>query len=190
MRSPLSMRLPRSVRFLSVAAMLGLTVIGAVAFVAYSGRLDAPGPVMGAREGSPRAAARRLDRLGQTIPGNEGESPDGPGGRDAQHFAALAYPADDVRLDWLAAARESFGELRARGVGAGKTAPDQWFHMGPTSAVYQSTPLRFSYVPSQVRVVWPRDGDGDCAHLRPRQLPDLGRGGGRWRLAHGKRAGR
>lgn len=95
------------------------------------------------------AIKRRQMQLRQAMPGYEGHSSEGPGGYDAQRWDARAYPLDSIALDQLAGAREAAAAIRARGVGSGKNVPGAWFHMGPTSAVYQSTFYRFSYVPSQ-----------------------------------------
>lgn len=131
-------------------ALLALTVSGVVFVAGVSDRVErSSATLVAGREGLPPAVARRIDQLQQSIPGNEGESPDGPGGYDEQRFMALAYPDVDVPLERITAAREAFAAIRSNGVGSGKTVPGAWFLMGPTSATYQSTPYRFSYVPSQ-----------------------------------------
>jgi hypothetical protein len=170
--------------FLLLVLLLLLTAFASISFVAGLSRSAVlrQGPTL-ARESVPPAVARRLDLLERTMPGNEGMSPEGPGGYDEQRWDARAYPREDIPLEYLDNARSAAAAIRTRGVGSGKNVPGAWFLMGPTSAVYQSTPYRFSYVPSQYEssgrvtaiAIAPACSPGNC------RLWVAAAGGGVWR---------
>lgn len=134
--------------------------------------------------GRSTAFGRHLDLLTRAIPGNGGESVEGPGGGAEERFDQRAYPAEDIPVEWLDAASAAFEAVQARGVGAGKNSTDTWFSLGPTSAVYQETRFRRgSYVPSRYvsagRVTTMAIGH-ECTITRCR-LWMAAAGGGVWR---------
>ena len=132
-------------RFATIALCLsGITAI--LLDVPFSIARAAP-DVSAVRQGASRRPAGvndRLSRLRQAIPGNGGEF--GPGFSDHK-FWARAYPDADIPLERLTGARQAFEALQARGFGPGGAAG--WEFLGPTTAAYQQTQFRFSYVPSQ-----------------------------------------
>ncbi len=86
-------------------------------------------------DGRPAALARHLDSLKQTIPGNLGESPDGPGSAADQEFFQRAYPDADIPLANIQAARNAAAAIAARGFPTGKGRPGTWVTVGPSDAL-------------------------------------------------------
>src|SRR5262245_34499784 len=84
-------------------------------------------------ENMPRALARHLEELQKTIPGNGGESGDGPGGYAAQKLATMAYPKTDIHLTQVVGARTSFQQIRDRSNKNPNGGP-AWTSYGPTAA--------------------------------------------------------
>ena len=170
--------------FAAIAACLsGITVV--LAGVAFSVARMAP-DITAVRHGTSRRPAgvdERLGRLRQALPGLGGEF--GGGGYSDEKFGARAYPDDDIPLERLTNARRAFEELEARGSGSG--GPSGWEFLGPTSAVYQQTFYRFSYVPSQVPSIRTHNRHGDRADVPARRLSHLDRRRGWWRVAHRQR---
>ena len=101
-------------------------------------------------KGRPKALARHLEKLRQTVPGNGGESAEGPGSAEEQAFAARAYPLADIPLTHFAAARSANARAVGRGFPKGKGQPGTWVTVGPSHALYPATPFRSSssYVPA------------------------------------------
>jgi hypothetical protein len=97
----------------------------------------------------PPALAGQMKRL-QAIPGNLGESREGPGSADAEEFLARAYPDTDIPLARLQSARLAGRRLKNKGFPTGKGRPGSWVTVGPSNALYPSTPFRNSsgYVPN------------------------------------------
>lgn len=132
---------------LTIASVIAGAVIGI--FVQSGSRAASVSPT--SREGFPSALARHLETLGQAIPGNGGESSEGPGGADAAYLQALAYPDTDIPLARLEVERLSAQAVKGRGFPSGKGKPGVWVSVGPKNAVYPFTELRNigSYVPNQ-----------------------------------------
>jgi hypothetical protein len=110
--------------------------------------------VPGKAEGDvPAALARHLEALKESIPGNGGEpaqtESNGPTTSGLQDFAELAYPAKDVSLAKIQAARQAFASARLRSVEHNRRS--RWEQVGPDTALYQLTELRKArdYVPNQ-----------------------------------------
>src|SRR4029453_4674246 len=61
----------------------------------------------------PPALARRLERF-KTLPGAGGESADGRDSAEAEKFFALAFPANDIALANLEAARAAAARLKGK----------------------------------------------------------------------------
>ncbi len=101
-------------------------------------------------KGRPRALARHLEKLRETIPGNGGESAEGPGSAEEAAFAARAYPLEDIPLSRFEAARSANARLVGRGFPQGKGQPGTWVSVGPSHALYPASPFRSSgsYVPA------------------------------------------
>lgn len=97
----------------------------------------------------PPALGAHMERLMQTLPGNGGESREGPGAGADAHFAALAYPDVDVPLARLDEARRAFRRVMGKGFGRGGRR-ESWVSVGPSQALYPFTSLRnsASYVPN------------------------------------------
>jgi hypothetical protein len=98
----------------------------------------------------PAALAGHLKHL-QTIPGNLGESAEGPGSAEAEEFLSLAYPDTDIPLARLDAARAAASRLRGTNFPAGKGRDGTWVSVGPSQALYPATIFRSSsgYVPNR-----------------------------------------
>lgn len=99
----------------------------------------------------PPALGRHMERLMQALPGNGGESREGPGVAAAEHFAALAYPDVDVPLARLQRARQAFERVRDKGWGRSRRRGETWVSVGPSQALYPFTDLRNAdgYVPNE-----------------------------------------
>ncbi len=139
-----------------------LLTLGVVATLAMTGA-RAPQSRVGIKEAKaegnmPPAVGRHMEELMRTIPGNGGESREGPGAADEEHFLALAYPDTDIPLARLHESHESFKRVKVKGFPKGKRKPGTWVSVGPTEALYPFTELRSSssYVPNAVFRGWPR----------------------------------
>jgi len=97
----------------------------------------------------PSALARHMERF-EAIPGNGGESAEGPGGAELDKFLAKAYPDTDIPLANLEAARSAAARLRGKNFPTGRGKPGTWVTVGPSDALYPKTDLRnvTSYVPA------------------------------------------
>lgn len=97
----------------------------------------------------PPALGAHMERLMKTLPGNGGESREGPGAGGDAHFESLAYPDVDVPLVRLDEARRAFRRVLGKGFGRGGRR-DGWVSVGPSQALYPFTDLRNStnYVPN------------------------------------------
>lgn len=135
-----------------IAAGTAVLAVAGIALLAAGRPKPAPQRTLvfePASNAKPRASQRLAD-LGRAVPGNGGEAPSGRSTWADDRFARLAYPADDIELEWLESARAGYADVARRGVGQGKNSTGTWFSLGPTSAVYQETPYRrFTYVPSR-----------------------------------------
>lgn len=99
----------------------------------------------------PPALGEHMERLMQALPGNGGESREGPGVAAEEHFLALAYPDVDVPLSRLQRAHEAFARVRDKGFARSRRRGETWVSVGPTQALYPFTELRNadSYVPNE-----------------------------------------
>lgn len=169
---------------LCITVLLTVVVAGAVLFTARSTSKLAPLGQLSMERNMPAALARHMERL-QTIPGNGGESAEGPGGRDADKFFEMAYPDTDIPLERFEAARAAAAALLAKGFPTGKGQPGTWVTYGPSNALYPATIFRssFSYVPARyvaggratALAIDPNCRIGDC------RLWVFAAGGGIWR---------
>jgi len=102
-------------------------------------------------DGVPLARARHVEKLAKAIPGNGGESPNGPAGAAEDAFQQRAFPDTDIPLERLLAARSAAANLKSRNFPTGKGRPGTWVTVGPSEAIYPLTPLRTSsiYVPNK-----------------------------------------
>jgi hypothetical protein len=144
------MQRKRLVRRLLVVGCIALVAIGTV----VAGHLKAEPAAVGGSDSlaaeMPTALGQHLDGLRQSIPGNGGESAEGPGSPEADKYAAMAYPADAVSLQQYAAARSAFSTATGRNFAKGKGKKGAWVSVGPSQALYPATPFRnsFLYVPN------------------------------------------
>ena len=177
-------QLRRHGRFvLEFALPLVMLVSAAVVYVAS---LDKLGPssfrLVPREEGESREAGLPLmAKSARAMPDSRIEG-DRMGYPD-DHLSRLAYPADDVRLEWLTEARNAFGEL-AQSSAAEANGTASWTSLGPESAVYQESQFRrFFYNPSRyvssgrvtALAIAPRCTVNDC------RLWVAAAGGGIWR---------
>ncbi|HEV2033943.1 MAG TPA: sialidase family protein, partial [Candidatus Dormibacteraeota bacterium] len=73
------------------------------------------------------------DKLRAALPGNGGESKEGPGSAEAAALAALAYPDTDIPLERLVTERQDGERVKGRLPRGGS---DGWNSVGPSNAVY------------------------------------------------------
>jgi hypothetical protein len=135
-------------------------------------------------EGLPPALARRMERL-KSLPGADGDAPDGRFAADAEKFLSLAYPADDIALENLNAARAAGARIKGKDFPSGKGRKGTWISVGPSHALYPATIFRssFSYVPARYMSggrVTALAIDPNCA-LGNCRLWIFSAGGGIWR---------
>ncbi|HET8651694.1 MAG TPA: sialidase family protein [Gaiellaceae bacterium] len=99
----------------------------------------------------PNALAAHLADLKEAVPGNEGMSPEGPGGAAAAAFDQRAYPDTTISLGEMERARDAFAAVRSRQSSAGVTATGNWVLVGPSRALYPSSSFLNSlgYVPNE-----------------------------------------
>ncbi|MEZ5289450.1 MAG: sialidase family protein [Vicinamibacterales bacterium] len=99
----------------------------------------------------PPALGQHIERLSRALPGNSGESREGPGAYGDAHFEALAYPDTDIPLVRLNETRRAFGRVLGRGYGRGGRRGDAWVSVGPSEALYPASDFRnsSSYVPAE-----------------------------------------
>ena len=95
---------------------------------------------------APTSAHR--ERLKQLVPGFQGEG--GPWTGAEQDFLARAYPGETISVEQMDAARAAFAAAQGRPFPTGKGRKGTWVTVGPSEALYPSTPFRssFSYVPA------------------------------------------
>jgi hypothetical protein len=132
----------------------------------------------------PVAIAKHMKRL-QSLPGLEGEHPEGPGSAEAEEFLSRAYPNDDIPLAYLDAARSAAARLKGKGFPRGRGRTGTWVTVGPSEALYPATIFRssFGYVPnryvaggrSTALAIDPNCSPGHC------RLWIFAAGGGVWR---------
>src|SRR6266511_39670 len=118
--------------------LIALAVVaGATALVAASAREPAP-----LAKGEAGALSPALE---------PGDSDEGPADADAAKLAQLAYPAADIPLAQLNAARVAFTKAEKKGFPKGKGKPGTWLSVGPNQAEYPLTEFRnlTSYVPNR-----------------------------------------
>ncbi|HEX2454551.1 MAG TPA: sialidase family protein, partial [Vicinamibacterales bacterium] len=178
-------QLRRHGRFvLGFALPLMMLVSAAVVYVAS---VDKLGPssfrLVPREEGeSGKAGSPLMSRSARAMPDSRIEG-DRMGYPD-DHLSRLAYPADDVRLEWIADARNAFGELAQSSAAEVANGIASWTSLGPESAVYQETQFRrFYYNPSRyvssgrvtALAIAPRCTVNDC------RLWVAAAGGGIWR---------
>ncbi|HKW60798.1 MAG TPA: sialidase family protein [Candidatus Dormibacteraeota bacterium] len=130
----------------------------------------------------PPALARHLDELGREIPGNGGESGEGPGGADFSKLQSLAFPDTDIPLPRLTAEQAASDDAQ----GQQPVRPtSRWVSVGPSRAIYPFFGPRdiTVYVPN----VYAAASRIDAMALAPRCVPGDCRlwigpaGGGIWR---------
>ena len=98
---------------------------------------------------TPPALARHLATL-RALPGNGGESAEGPGGADAAALQALAYPDSDIPLARLETERLAAKAVKSRGFTSGRGRTGTWVSVGPKNALYPLFGMRdlTQYVPN------------------------------------------
>ena len=98
---------------------------------------------------TPPALARHLATL-RALPGNGGESAEGPGGADAAALQALAYPDSDIPLARLETERLAAKAVKSRGFTSGRGRTGTWVSVGPKNALYPFFGMRdlTQYVPN------------------------------------------
>jgi hypothetical protein len=90
-----------------------------------------------------------LDQLRAAAP--QGKTEVGPESAAEAEFSARAYPNDTISLEQQTAASAAFEATKGRSFPRGKGRPGTWVTVGPSEALYPSTPFRdsFGYVPNR-----------------------------------------
>lgn len=132
---------------LALSALLGAGVVAGVAMTGSAVPAPAQAAV-GDGEG-PAALSRHMEKLRQAVPGNGGESREGPGSAADDDFAAKAYPAKTISVAKAEASRKAFKNVQKR-FPKGKNRKGTWVTVGPSEALYPFTEFRNSgnYVPN------------------------------------------
>ena len=98
----------------------------------------------------PLALGEHLERLKESVPGNGGESEEGPGSAAEAEFLERAYPGTTISVGKYQGSAQSFSAAASRQ--RGKAAPSgSWTPVGPRNALYPFTRFRnsSSYVPNR-----------------------------------------
>lgn len=135
--------------FSLIAAGLAVAIVVPLAYVSFVDQ-SPDAAAMRLEKGRPAALSQHLERLAQTVPGNGGENPEGPGSADEVAFLQRAYPDTDIPLANIEAARAAYDSIIGRGFPQGKGRPGTWVSVGPKLALYPATIFRssYSYVPA------------------------------------------
>ncbi|UCC64117.1 MAG: exo-alpha-sialidase, partial [Anaerolineae bacterium] len=98
----------------------------------------------------PPALGQHLEKLREAIPGNGGESEEGPASAAEAEFVSRAYPNGTISVAQMDAARQAFTNIKGRPFPRGKGRPGIWVSAGPSQALYPFTEFRgsFNYVPN------------------------------------------
>jgi hypothetical protein len=131
-----------------LGAMLLMIVVALVATVMLRPTSDARENPR-SDETRPPALARHLERV-QTLPANGGELIGGPSSAAEDNFFQRAFPADDIPLDRIVAARAAFKAQSGR-FPSGRGRPGTWVTVGPSNAIYPFFEFRTSslYIPNE-----------------------------------------
>ncbi len=133
----------------------------------------------------PTALGAHLEHLKEAIPGNGGESEEGPSSAAEAEFLQRAYPRDTITLGQAQGSQAAFSRATTRFDKAAPGASAVWKSVGPSRALYPFTRLRNSsnYVPNRYIAggrmtdvaIAPTCSPGDC------RLWVTPAGGGIWR---------
>ncbi|MFE0588885.1 WD40/YVTN/BNR-like repeat-containing protein [Micromonospora echinospora] len=165
---------------LAVAALVATTGAAGI-HLAGAEVAPAAAPVGGEMPG--RLGAH-LQRLHQSVPGNTGMAPEGPGYAAQQEFLERAYPAAGITVAQMDRSRDAYAKAERRG-GAARGGPtSRWTNIGPSEALYPFTEFRnaWNYVPNEYVAggrVTSIDIAGDCKPLLCRAYATPA-GGGVW----------
>jgi hypothetical protein len=176
-----------SKRFALFRMLIAIALIATVAGVALSfepvRELAALENENGAvAEEGPAALARHLEKIRETVPGNGGESGEGPGAAADYEFLERAYPDTTIPLSRIEKARGDYNKRKLKG-NPGQAKKGVWQPVGPSIARYQRTEYRTGYVPNEyiaggrttALVIAPNCVPGNC------RLWIAASGGGIWR---------
>lgn len=99
----------------------------------------------------PAGLAAHLPQLLQSIPGDGGMAPEGPGSAADQAFEQDAYPTGTVSIAQVDRAKAAFQAAASRVAPDGRALADTWDMAGPSRALYPFTEFRdaFNYVPNE-----------------------------------------
>jgi hypothetical protein len=138
----------RRKRFAILSGILALLLIMASAgYVWYEREME---EAEQAEPEFPPALGRHLERLKEAVPGNGGESNEGPWSAAEAEFLARAYPSDTISVAAMDAARTAFSNASGRPFPRGRGRPGTWVTVGPSQALYPFTEFRNAgnYVPN------------------------------------------
>ncbi|NJP34042.1 exo-alpha-sialidase [Micromonospora thermarum] len=160
---------------LAVAALVATTGAAGIHFTGA----EVPAAAAAGDGEMPSALGAHLERLRQAAPGNDGMSPDGPGGAAQQEFMERAYPANDISIAEVDRAKAAYAAAEKRFRGS-----QSWTSVGPSEALYPFTEFRnaFNYVPNEYVAggrVTSLDISPDCNQLLCRAYATPA-GGGVW----------
>ena len=138
-------------RFTLFRILIAIALIAGVAGVAFSfepvREMIALEGETGEEEG-PVALSKHLEKIREAVPGNGGESTEGPGFAADYAFFQRAYPDTSIPLTRIEKARGDFNKKKIKG-NPGQAKKGVWQPVGPSIARYQKTELRTSYVPNE-----------------------------------------
>ncbi|MBV9788130.1 MAG: exo-alpha-sialidase, partial [Chloroflexi bacterium] len=138
-------------RFALFRILIAIALIAGVAGVAFSfepvREMIALEGETGEEEG-PVALSKHLEKIREAVPGNGGESTEGPGFAADYAFFQRAYPDTSIPLTRIEKARGDFNKKKIKG-NPGQAKKGVWQPVGPSIARYQKTELRTSYVPNE-----------------------------------------
>jgi len=120
------------VRWALVALAVLIAAVAAI-LLAAAGGAERAAPT---GTGFPAALAAHLGALGEAIPGNSGESGEGPGSAQDAELARLAFPDTDIPLARIEGAVAAFKAAKGRDFQRGKGRPGTWVTVGPSTAEY------------------------------------------------------
>jgi hypothetical protein len=135
---------------LGLVGLVALALVAAAAIGGLSGSGSSSQAVSADFGEGPPALANHLATLKQALPGYGGMSKEGPGSAADAEFRERAYPDNAISLADMERARDAFAASKSRQSTAAIAAVGSWELVGPSRALYPSSPFlnSFLYVPN------------------------------------------
>jgi hypothetical protein len=140
----------RRQRQLLAGIATGILAVSTGLVAAHFAGAEAPASVERGDGEMPTALGRHLERLKQSIPGNQGMSEEGPASAADAAFLERAYPGTTISIRQMDTAKAAYAKASRRVLAADKAQTGAWSRVGPSRALYPDTPFRnsFNYVPN------------------------------------------